>query len=77
MTIAALLFISSLQCYSMLRKFDIWPSRQTVENRLRTTFVTNIFLVIHLGQDDTKYTDYDICYKYIFKCHSSCQMLKF
>lgn len=46
--IAALLIILSLPCYSMLRKFDIWPSRQAVVNRLRTSYVTNTELLINL-----------------------------
>ncbi|KAK8895023.1 hypothetical protein M9Y10_023465 [Tritrichomonas musculus] len=48
MMIAALLIIISLPCYEMIRKFDIWPSRQAVENRLRTAYVANTELLISL-----------------------------
>ena len=37
--IAAILIMISLPCYQMLRRFDIWPSRQTVKSRLQTTYI--------------------------------------
>ena len=36
--IAAILIMISYSCYEMLRRFDIWPSRQTVNARLKMTY---------------------------------------
>ena len=46
--IAAILLSLSLPCYSMLRYFDIWPSRQAVELRLRSTYVASTEKLISL-----------------------------
>ena len=44
--IAAILIMISLPCYQMLRRFDIWPSRQTVKSRLQTTYIVKASSIV-------------------------------
>ncbi|KAK8893119.1 hypothetical protein M9Y10_021534 [Tritrichomonas musculus] len=38
--------MTSLPCYQMLRRFDIWPSRQTVKSRLQTTYIVKASSIV-------------------------------
>ena len=46
--IAMLLILISRPCYNLLRTFDIWPSYQSVEARLKTTYVVDTNRLVDL-----------------------------
>ena len=48
MIIAALLILTSLPCYNLLRKFDIWPSQNAVKARLGASYVAATEQLINL-----------------------------
>ena len=48
MIIAMLLILISLPCYNCLRLFDIWPSYQAVDARLKASYVAETNLLIDL-----------------------------